>query len=142
MQWWSWIAVGVILLGAELTFVNAQFYLVFIGGSALLVGLMTVSGLDPAPWLQWLAFVVTAVISLLIFRGPLYKRLRRVIPVMNDGLSGEMVHVPVPLSAGQECRLEYRGSSWEAVNGGDDPIAAGAAARIERVEGLKLYLRG
>ena len=33
MQWWGWIAVGVILLGAELAFVDAQFYLVFIGGA-------------------------------------------------------------------------------------------------------------
>ena len=38
MEWWAWITVGAILLGSELTFVNAQFYLVFIGGAALLVG--------------------------------------------------------------------------------------------------------
>ncbi len=38
MQWWAWIAVGAILLGSELALVDAQFYLVFIGASALVVG--------------------------------------------------------------------------------------------------------
>ena len=33
MEWWAWIAVGAILLGSELAFVNAQFYLVFVGAS-------------------------------------------------------------------------------------------------------------
>jgi len=141
MQWWSWIAVGVILLGAELTFVNAQFYLVFIGGASLLVGLLVAIGLGLAPWLQWFIFIVTSLICVLGFRGRLYQRLRVRLPVLRDGLSGEVVHVPVDLEAGAECRLEYRGSSWDALNAGDSLIAAGSSARIERVEGLKLYLR-
>ena len=43
MQWWAWIAVGAILLGSELTFVNAQFYLVFVGASALVVGILALA---------------------------------------------------------------------------------------------------
>jgi membrane protein implicated in regulation of membrane protease activity len=141
MQWWSWIAVGVVLLGAELTFVNAQFYLVFIGGASLLVGLLVAAGLGLAPWLQWIIFIVTSLICLLGFRGRLYQRLRGRLPDFRDGLSGEIVHVPVDLEPGAECRLEYRGSSWDALNAGDVPISAGSSARIKRVEGLKLYLR-
>ena len=45
MQWWAWIAVGAILLGSELAFVDAQFYLVFIGASALVVGFLDLAGL-------------------------------------------------------------------------------------------------
>ena len=41
MSWWGWIIAGAILLGAELSFVSAQFYLVFIGSAAILVGLAT-----------------------------------------------------------------------------------------------------
>ncbi|MBS1998120.1 MAG: NfeD family protein [Cyanobacteria bacterium SZAS LIN-2] len=48
--------------------------------------------------------------------------------------------MPVALAVGQECRLEFRGSTWDAVNAGVAPIPAGASARIERVQGLKLYL--
>ena len=43
MSWWGWIIAGAILLGAELTFVNAQFYLVFVGSAAILVGLATLA---------------------------------------------------------------------------------------------------
>jgi len=41
MTWWGWVIAGAILLGAELSFVSAQFYLVFIGSAAILVGLAT-----------------------------------------------------------------------------------------------------
>ena len=40
MSWWAWVIAGAILLGAELAFVNAQFYLVFIGSAAIVVGLI------------------------------------------------------------------------------------------------------
>ena len=52
MQWWAWIAIGAILLGSELTLVNAQFYLVFLGISALIVGVLQLAGLVTADWLQ------------------------------------------------------------------------------------------
>ena len=58
MQWWSWIAGGVILLGSELLFVDAQFYLVFIGGSALLVGVLVVNGTGKAN--QLIRYGITA----------------------------------------------------------------------------------
>ena len=141
MQWWGWIAVGVVLLGSELAFVDAQFYLVFIGGAAMLVGLLAVSGLATAPWLQWLIFIILAVVFLQGFRSRIYQRLRNRLPVMQDGLSGEIIKVPVDLRAGEECRLEYRGSTWNALNAGGSAIAAGSSARIERVEGLTLHLQ-
>ena len=54
MQWWGWVTVGAVLLGSELTFVNAQFYLVFVGGAALIVGLLVLAGTPAADWVQWL----------------------------------------------------------------------------------------
>jgi membrane protein implicated in regulation of membrane protease activity len=38
--------------------------------------------------------------------------------------------------------LEYRGSSWSAINGGKAVIEAGSSARIDRVEGLTLVVHG
>ena len=38
MPWWGWILVGTLLLAAELFVVQADFYLVFLGFSALVVG--------------------------------------------------------------------------------------------------------
>ena len=56
------------------------------------------------------------------------------------GPAGETVTLPTILSPGETCRLEYRGGSWSAINGGKTVIAAGSAARIERVDGLTLVV--
>ena len=142
MQWWAWIAVGAILLGSELTFVNAQFYLVFVGASALVVGILALAGAATADWLQWLIFAALAVTSLFTFRGRVYERMRRTLPVMRSGPAGEIVTLPLELPPGETCRLEYRGSSWSAINAGEAVIAAGTRARVERVDGLTLVVRG
>jgi membrane protein implicated in regulation of membrane protease activity len=142
MQWWAWIAIGAILLGAELAFVDAQFYLVFVGASAFVVGLLSFAGLALAPWLQWSIFSVLAVGSMLAFRRRIYERMRRTLPAMKGGPAGEKVTLPAALPPGESCRIEYRGSSWSAVNGGKSIIAAGASARIERVDGLTLIVQG
>jgi membrane protein implicated in regulation of membrane protease activity len=141
MQWWAWVAVGAILLGSELAFVDAQFYLVFLGGAAIIVGLLSLAGSLPAAWLQWLLFAVLAAVSMVAFRRRIYGRLRRNLPVMNQGPAGELVLLPQALPPGDTCRLEFRGSSWSAINGGHTSIDAGAQARIERVDGLTLVVR-
>jgi len=143
VNWWAWIAVGAILLGAEMAaLVNAQFYLVFIGAAAFVVGALMLAGLALADWLQWLIFLVLALSTMLTFRRRIYERMRRSLPQLRGGPAGETIAVPAALAPGEACRLEYRGSSWSAVNGGGRAIAAGARARIERVDGLTLVLHG
>ena len=142
MEWWAWIAVGAILLGSELGFVDAQFYLVFVGGSALVVGFLDLAGLLPAVWMQWLLFAVLAVFSMVTFRRRIYARMRGKLPDMKQGPVGKTVVLPAALPPGETCRLEYGGSSWSAVNGGELPIAAGQRARIDRVNGLTLVVHG
>jgi len=142
MQWWAWITVGAILLGSELTFINAQFYLVFIGSAALVVGFFELAGVHAADWLQWALFALLAVGSLVGFRRRVYERMRRGLPIMRTGPQGETVTLPQALPPGETCRLEFRGCSWSAVNGGPNLIEAGARARIERVDGLTLVVQG
>jgi membrane protein implicated in regulation of membrane protease activity len=142
MELWAWIAVGAILLGSELAFVDAQFYLVFVGASAFLVGMVQATGLGLAVWLQWLIFAVLAATSMLAFRRRIYERMRRGLPAMKGGPAGEIVTLPMALPPGETCRLEFRGCSWSAINGGRALIAAGARARIERVDGLTLVVHG
>jgi membrane protein implicated in regulation of membrane protease activity len=142
MEWWAWFAVGAILLGSELAFVDAQFYLVFVGGSAFVVGVLELAGLGLAAWLQWLIFAVLAATSMLTFRRRVYERMRRGLPALKGGPAGEIVILPTALPPGETCRLEYRGGSWSAINGGKAVIAAGSQARIERVDGLTLVVHG
>jgi membrane protein implicated in regulation of membrane protease activity len=140
MQWWAWIAVGAILLGSELAFVDAQFYLVFVGGSAFVVGMLQLAGLGMAEWLQWLVFAALAAVSVFTFRRRIYDLLRRRLPPLKSGPAGEVITLPTDLPPGDTCRLEYRGGSWSATNGGKTAIAAGARARIDRVDGLTLVV--
>ena|SRR5271167_1081481 len=140
MHWWAWIMIGAIFLGSELAFVDAQFYLVFVGAAALVVGFLQMAGLGAAVWLQWLIFAVLAATSMLTFRRPIYERLRRNLPIMRQGPAGDTVTLPQALTPGETCRLEFRGSSWSAINGGKAAIAAGSQARIERVDGLTLVV--
>jgi membrane protein implicated in regulation of membrane protease activity len=142
MQWWAWIAIGAILLGSELTLVNAQFYMVFLGISAFAVGLLELTGLITADWLQWATFAVIAVVSMLTFRKQIYEKMRRALPPVRSGPAGETVTLPIVLPPGETCRLEYRGSSWSAINGGKSVIEAGSSARIDRVDGLTLVVHG
>jgi membrane protein implicated in regulation of membrane protease activity len=142
MHWWAWIAVGAILLGSELAFVDAQFYLVFVGASAFAVGMLQLAGIGMPVWLQWLIFAVLAATSMFTFRRRIYASMRRRLPAMKGGPAGEIVTMPMALPPGETCRLEYRGGSWTAVNAGLGVIAAGSRARIERVDGLTLVLRG
>jgi membrane protein implicated in regulation of membrane protease activity len=142
MQWWAWVAIGAILLGSELAFVDAQFYLVFVGGAAFVVGFVELTGLSLAVWLQWLLFAFLAGFGMLAFRRRIYEYMRRNLPAMKGGPAGESVVLPTALPPGDVCRVEFRGSSWSALNGGRSIIAAGSRARIERVEGLTLVVHG
>jgi membrane protein implicated in regulation of membrane protease activity len=141
MQWWAWIAVGAVLLGSELTFVDAQFYLVFVGASAFIVGMLELA-IGLPEWLQWLVFAALAATSVFTFRRRIYERMRRKLPPMKGGPAGEIITLPTELSPGETCRLEYRGGSWSATNGGKAAIPAGARARIDRVDGLTLVVHG
>ena len=140
MQWWAWIAVGAILLGSEMSFVDAQFYLVFVGAAAFVVGLLRLSGLEVSVWAQWLTFAVLSLGSMLSFRRRIYEHLRRSLPGVKGGLAGDTLTLPAALPPGEACRVEYRGTSWNAVNGGSAVIAAGARARIDRIDGLTLIV--
>ena len=72
MMWWGWVIAGAILFGAELSFVSAQFYLVFIGVAAVVVGIVTAMA-SPAPWAQWALFAALVIVSMLAFRSRVYR---------------------------------------------------------------------
>jgi membrane protein implicated in regulation of membrane protease activity len=142
MQWWAWIAVGAVLLGSELAFIDAQFYLVFVGASAIVVGFLSLAGVLPEPWMQWAMFGALAVVLVVVFRRRIYTRLRKNIPDMTFGPVGGTLVLSTALQPGESCRLEYCGSSWNATNGGESIILAGQRARIDRVSGLTLVVHG
>ena len=88
MSWWGWVVAGAILLGAELTVINAQFYLVFVGTAAIMIGVVTAAMPSSPPWAQWAGFGILAVGSMLAFRNRVYQWLRGHPPEVATGPTG------------------------------------------------------
>jgi membrane protein implicated in regulation of membrane protease activity len=140
MTWWAWMILGAVLFGAELVAIDAQFYLVFLGLSAAVVGLLSLFGLAMPEWGEWLVFAALALVSMFTFRKALYEKMRGDVPGFRSGVAGDFVEVPADLAAGQSTRVPFRGSTWTVVNDGQEPIAGGQRARIVRSEGLTLHV--
>ena len=141
MPWWGWLVVGIGLLGVEMFVIDAEFYLVFLGISAALVGLLGLAGVAMPEWAEWLSFAAFAVISMVAFRRRLYELVRRKDASVEQRITtGDLVLVPTRLEPGQSCRVDYRGSTWTARNTGGNAIEAGTEARISQVDGLTLHL--
>ena len=140
MQWWGWIVVGALLLASEL-FVPTDFFLVFLGVAALIVGGIGLVGLDAPVWGQWLLFGALSLVLLVAVRGPLKRRMPAGDPRVDDTLVGEIALIHERLAAGATGRAELRGTQWTARNDDATALEPGARARVERVEGLVLHVR-
>ena len=136
MPWWGWITVGALLLAAELSFVDAGFYLVFLGVAALVVGLVVLFGVGGPVWLQWLLFAVLAVGLLVFFRGRLYGRIRGRTRDVRENVEGERAIALEPIGPGARGQVELRGSRWTAHNEGEVAIEQGERVRVLRVDGV------
>ena len=141
MNWWVWIVGGSILLGSEMGLINAEFYLLFVGGSALLTGLITL--MDPGfpAWAQWALFALACVVSMVGFRRRLYARLHRHSPKVASGPEGGELLLPSALAPGDSCQAEHGGSFWTVRNDSPAALPAGSKVRIARVQGLTLLVR-
>jgi len=141
MAWWGWGILGVALLGIELLAVDAQFYLVFAGLAAVVVGLLGLVGLELPIAGQWLLFSVLAITAMFTLRRPIYAKLmNRPFANVSTDLDQRVV-VSQDLPPGKSCRIEYRGSGWTALNIGDQVIPSGGSARIDSIDGVTLRVR-
>lgn len=131
---------GAVILGAEMFAVDAQFYLVFMGVSAALVGLAGLLGIALPEWAQWLAFAVLSLFFLFTFRKSLYEKIRGGARGFSASISGESVNVDDELGPGREARIDYRGSRWTVRNTGSAAIPGGSRARVVKVDGLTLHV--
>jgi inner membrane protein len=140
MTWWGWVIAGAILLGAELLFVSAQFYLVFVGSAAILTGLAALAA-PLTDTVQWALFAVLAVVSMLFFRSRIYQRFHHELPEVATGLTGEALTLAAALGAGEGCQTEVAGTFWTVRNDTAAVIPAGTRVRVVRVKDLTLFVR-
>ena len=127
MVWWQWCVLGALFLGAEIA-VDAEFYLVFLGISALVVGLIGTTPIALPMWGQWLAFSLIAVSALVLFRSRAYNKIRGETPDLEEGVAGETAVVDEPIAPGAMGRATLRGSP-EAPGPGCSPGDGPASPR-------------
>jgi membrane protein implicated in regulation of membrane protease activity len=140
MEWWIWVLIGLGLLVLEVA-TPGGFVALFFGVSAILVGGIAALGMKEPLWVQLILFSMFSVGALALLRKPLQARLnvgpRR--PV--DNLEGEAGVALEDLAAGGLGSVELRGSTWKARNAAEAVIAKGQRCRVERREGLMLFVR-
>lgn len=140
MTWWIWMVLGAVILGVELFAVDAQFYLVFMGISAALVGLAGLLGIAMPEWAQWTAFAALSLGSFFTFRKSLYAKIHGGVTGFRANLSGDTVNINEDIEPGGEARVDHRGSKWTARNTGSAAIAAGSRAKVVKTDGLTLHV--
>ncbi len=142
MDWWMWIVGGLLLLVLEIS-VPGGIILLFFGVAALVVGTLLGIGVEAPVWLQLALFSIISVLSLVTLRGPILQRLKGesdLKPI--DSLLGTTAIVMEEAPAGARGKAELRGATWTILNLGNEPLTPGQACVVERVEGLRLYVRG
>jgi membrane protein implicated in regulation of membrane protease activity len=141
MIWWYWLLLGLGLLALEAA-TPGGFFALFFGISAILVGLLGVLGVEMPAWGQWLLFTALAVASLLFLRKPLKARMDlRSAEHPVDSLVGEEGVVTEAIGRREVGKVELRGSVWNARHDGQESLAKGRRVRVERVQGLTLWVR-
>ena len=141
MIWWYWMLLGLMLLGIEMV-TPGGFYILFFGLAALIVGSLAGLEIVQTDWFQWLLFSGLAILSLLVFRGPLLASLKKRdkdLPDV-DTLAGESAIPREDLAVSGTGKAELRGATWTAHNAGPTPLMKGQRCKVQRVEGLTIWI--
>jgi membrane protein implicated in regulation of membrane protease activity len=141
MSWWHWLLLGVLLTALEAATAGG-FYIIFFGIAAIVIALLALFGVAGPLWFQLLLFSALSVVSLMLFRNPIMRRLNLTAGTTDlDTLAGESCTVIEPMPPGASGRVEARGTSWSARNIGTTPLASGARCVVAQSERLTLLVK-
>lgn len=142
MDWWIWIVAACVLGIAEML-IPLDFYLLFLGAAAFIVGLLVALfeqlGMAELAWLQWALFAGIALLLLVFGR-----RLARRYIDTSEGLGnaseieGQEVEIQARIGVGDTGRGLAKGTSWNVRNLDDTPLEAGDRCQVVRRAGLTL----
>jgi membrane protein implicated in regulation of membrane protease activity len=139
MPWWLWGIAGIALIALE-THTTSNFTLFCVGASAIIVGAM--AGLTNTQlWMQWLAFGVLSIGTLLWARDWLATMLLARGEEQEFGNVLGQIAVPIDdLPARGFGKAELRGTTWNAHNISNLSIARGQRCRVAEVKDLTLWI--
>lgn len=135
-----WILLGLVLLLGEIV-TPGGFYIIFFGVGAVVVGVLAGFNVAGPLWFQVILFSVLSVVALWLFRERLLQ-LTQGKPRENiDSLIGETAVAVEEIAVNSIGKAELRGTSWSARNVGAKALRRGERCKVERVEGLTLFVR-
>ena len=139
MEWWGWLAMGLLLLMGELL-APGGFFIFFFGIGSLIVGGLVGLGVLDTPWLEWVTFAVLSPVLVVAFRNRIVQMAGINNPGMADrtGLLGETVVIKEAIAVNESGRVEIRGSSWSVRNVGSSRLLAGDRIKVVKVVGVTL----
>ena len=139
MSWWLWVLFGIGLLFVEMVTPGGLFAL-FFGLGALLTAILSAMGAGDT--VQWLAFTAISLVLLATLRRTLRERLLSRANGPVDAIVGAEVTLLADLPQGGEVQAELRGVPWSARAVPGTALHKGQRCRVERVEGVTLWVRG
>ncbi len=139
MDWWIWTLIGFFFLALE--FVASTMHSAFFAAGAFLVALLVAVHVGGPLWAQLLTFTLFSLITLLILRPIVVKKLKLSETKIVDTMVGEQAILFDDLAPAGVGKAEMRGSTWNARNVGETALRKGQRATVERVEGLVLHVR-
>jgi len=138
MSWWLWVLSGIALLVVEMLTPGGLFAL-FFGVGALATAIVAAVGAPATA--QWLLFTAISIVLLATLRRTLQEKLRARPSPPIDSLVGEEVVLLGEIPAGGEGKAELRGVPWRARVASGISLRAGQRCKVERVDGLTLWVR-
>ncbi len=138
MSWWLWILFGIGFLVVEMLTPGGLFAL-FFGAGAICTAAISAAGVPEAA--QWLLFAIISVVLLATLRRTLQGRLQGRPSEPVDSIAGQEVVLLSDVPAGGEGKAELRGVPWSARATSGISLRAGQRCRVERVEGVVLWVR-
>ena len=143
MEWWIWLALGLVLLVIELA-TPSGFFVMFFGLGAITVGVLARVGVAGPAWMEWLLFTVFSIAYVLLFRDRLQERMQgpmRSDHIDIDNLVGELALPRERIPPAGTGRVELRGTIWNARNDSTVPLEPGRRSRVTRVDGLVVFVQ-
>ena len=128
-----------LLLGEMVT--PGGFYIFFFGVGAIIVGILAGFNVAGPLWFQVIVFSGLSLITFWLFRQRLLQSTHRESPDHVDTLIGETAVITEEIPSRGVGKAEMRGTSWSAHNIGEKSLAPGQRCKVERVEGLTIYVR-
>lgn len=139
VNYWHWIAFGLLLLSGEL--LGTAGYFLWLGISAVLVGLILI--VLPVIWqLQWVSFAVFSLVTTWLWWRYQHKKDRSanaksVLNQRERQMIGKTTRLVEDIQRGS-CRIRLGDTTWSAKS--EQDIPAGTLIKVVDVEGIILFI--